>query len=671
MENVGTFGFRGEALSSLCALGEMVIVTRHKSADCGTKLELDHRGSIKKKSLTARQVGTTVSIANLFSTLPVRRREFTKNIKREFSKLCTILQSYCLISTGVRIMCTNQTKKGARTTILSTSGGNKIVDNISSIFGPQQIRSLIEMKPPIINTGDEITDAELKENSISVDDVDGLNLNRFKLTGWISSVKHGCGRSARDRQFIYVNSRPCEPKSVLKIINETYNKYNVNQNPFVFLNIEMNRSDVDVNITPDKRQVLVNNEKILLLAIKRSLVNTFGEIPSTYTLQNVDQSQPKIQDMFAKDSGQAQQEVYDKTCPKVVDFPSRNPIKRKITTEIDAMNKKLRTIQTLFSQTTPAYEEKRARELNKYSYESCSDSENSIDADDLEEKAEKLVRKRSIQNECIDEVPSSMILETKDLDNAVIDHTIVCKIVPKPEPDTEDILTIEQHSSTPSEDELIPDSQEQNDLNVLDSFKITITDQPNINQSQGLNRNSRKLKVTVGDICTLMEKEFKLKQNIAEKKEDIGIRFKEEINPRKNKKAEAELEREISKDMFAKMEIIGQFNLGFVIVRLDDDLFIIDQHASDEKFNFEDLQNGSVIQSQQLVIPLQLELTVLNEMILIDNLHVFEMNGFKLSIDHDASPTRKVKLLSKPISKNYDFGKADIDELIFMLQVLC
>ena len=36
-----------------------------------------------------------------------------------------------------------------------------------------------------------------------------------------------------------------------------------------------------------------------------------------------------------------------------------------------------------------------------------------------------------------------------------------------------------------------------------------------------------------------------------------------------------------------KMKVIGQFNKGFIIAQLDDDLFIVDQHASDEKFNFE------------------------------------------------------------------------------------
>jgi hypothetical protein len=53
------------------------------------------------------------------------------------------------------------------------------------------------------------------------------------------------------------------------------------------------------------------------------------------------------------------------------------------------------------------------------------------------------------------------------------------------------------------------------------------------------------------------------------------------------------------------MEVVGQYNLGFIIARKmsdsTDDLFIVDQHASDEKINFEDLQNNTVIQSQKLI----------------------------------------------------------------------
>lgn len=52
---------------------------------------------------------------------------------------------------------------------------------------------------------------------------------------------------------------------------------------------------------------------------------------------------------------------------------------------------------------------------------------------------------------------------------------------------------------------------------------------------------------------------------------------------------------------FESMEILGQFNKGFIIVRLNNDLFIVDQHASDEKYNFERFQKKAHVQTQRLI----------------------------------------------------------------------
>ena len=91
---------------------------------------------------------------------------------------------------------------------------------------------------------------------------------------------------------------------------------------------------------------------------------------------------------------------------------------------------------------------------------------------------------------------------------------------------------------------------------------------------------------------------------------DAGV-----ANTENDEKAVDALSRVIEKDDFATMDIVGQFNLGFIVVRLRktvvpnggddademDDLFIVDQHAADEKYNFETLQSTTVIQSQKLM----------------------------------------------------------------------
>ncbi|CAH3044748.1 unnamed protein product [Porites lobata] len=86
-----------------------------------------------------------------------------------------------------------------------------------------------------------------------------------------------------------------------------------------------------------------------------------------------------------------------------------------------------------------------------------------------------------------------------------------------------------------------------------------------------------------------------------------ALLFRAKKAPESNSSAEKELTKNISKDMFKGMEVLGQFNLGFIIAKLDNDLFIIEQHASDEKFN-QDQQRNTTIKSQRLTLSMKLSM---------------------------------------------------------------
>ena len=65
--------------------------------------------------------------------------------------------------------------------------------------------------------------------------------NLFKISGYISKPDHGMGRSSADRQFLYVNKRPCDLSKVSRVINEVYHMYNRHQYPFVILDVSLAR----------------------------------------------------------------------------------------------------------------------------------------------------------------------------------------------------------------------------------------------------------------------------------------------------------------------------------------------------------------------------------------------------------------------------------------------
>ena len=107
------------------------------------------------------------------------------------------------------------------------------------------------------------------------------------------------------------------------------------------------------------------------------------------------------------------------------------------------------------------------------------------------------------------------------------------------------------------------------------------------------------------------------------------------------------------------MEVLGQINLdqsGFYHRKLDNDLFIIDQHASDEKFNFEGQQRKTTIKSQRLIVPQKLEPTAANEAILWTTWKYLKRTDLIFETDHKVEAMKKVILVSFSMSKNWRFG---------------
>lgn len=67
---------------NLSVYSDLSVITCHESSQVGTKLVFDHKGHLVQKSPHPRQPGTTVTLQQLFYTLPVRHKEFQRNIKK-------------------------------------------------------------------------------------------------------------------------------------------------------------------------------------------------------------------------------------------------------------------------------------------------------------------------------------------------------------------------------------------------------------------------------------------------------------------------------------------------------------------------------------------------------------------------------------------------------------
>lgn len=617
-------------------------------------MKIDHQGKILEKTITARNIGTTVSVSDFFKTLPVRKSEFLKNYRKDFNKMVQLLQEYCLNLTGVKIICTNQSRSGSRVTVLNTNG-NSVLENITSIFGPKQSQELVKIK---CATNDGTEDgcytqeslADLDDSNSVLDikqkEIDNLNKGRFKLEGFISNIEHSSGRTSKDRQYFYVNSRPVEIKSIIKIVNEVYHRYNAKSSPFVYLNLKMDQSNVDINLSKDKRQVAICDDKILMFLVKRSLLNTFGELPSKFKFTSINNSVKTLDDddeqeedeedkiMVLQPTSNFSQSLKQWKLTPADPTPNKiaSPAKRKL----DKSFSPVASLQTTKTRKIDAFFDK-------------------IEVDDVVECSS--VTDVSMEISCKTATqPNTLKFEPKneeDDDDSLINSSAILEDYMNKSGnilDTEQLEMMEQeliNSQVESDDEIIEiDTAKEQQI----SFKST-------------------LKISINAIAASAKVEEELEQQMEADamNRSYRLKFKEKIDPSKNDKAEVELETEIKKETFSEMEVLGQFNLGFIIAKLGSDLFIVDQHATDEKYNYEDLQKSLKIESQKMLVPEKLELTAIQEDVIIENLPIFEMNGFKFHFDHDADATKRISLTSRPYSKNWEFGKEDIEELIFIL----
>ncbi|POR36633.1 DNA mismatch repair protein pms1 [Tolypocladium paradoxum] len=295
-----TFGFRGEALASLCALSTLTVTTcLQVDVPKGSRLSFEPSGKLKDTAVVAAQRGTTVSVDRLFHNLPVRRRELERNIKREWHKVIALLNQYACIQTNLKFAVSQQPTKGKRILLFSTKGNSTTRDNIINIFGAKAMSALVsldlalEMQPssavgPSLNAA---TDPAPISNSSN---------NKVRVVGHVSRPSPGGGRQTPDRQMFFVNGRPCGLPQFAKAFNEVYRSYNYSQSPFIFADIQLDTHMYDVNVSPDKRSILLHDQSRLLDTLRTSLAALFDAHDHVIPV-----SQPAIDKQGLAHDGQA------------------------------------------------------------------------------------------------------------------------------------------------------------------------------------------------------------------------------------------------------------------------------------------------------------------------------------------------------------------------------
>jgi len=104
------------------------------------------------------------------------------------------------------------------------------------------------------------------------------------VAGFVSSPAPGTGRAAADRQFFYLNGRPVDLPRVAKVLKEAFQSFNASQTPAAILDFRLPPDAYDVNVTPDKRRIMLHAEERLMSALQQALRATYDPSNATFAV---------------------------------------------------------------------------------------------------------------------------------------------------------------------------------------------------------------------------------------------------------------------------------------------------------------------------------------------------------------------------------------------------
>lgn len=632
-DKLATLGFRGEALNALCTVSSVTIFTRAADVEIGTRLTYDHSGNIIDRQSAARELGTTIIVNKLFETLPVRRKELERSHKREFVKLLSTVQSFALLCPHIKILCTNNIA-GKKTNIICTPGGTSTVqDVVTNLFGTRRVENSKNGSGLIPILQDEPSGEIMAIHSIPMEEMHFFDL--FKIRGFVSSCEHGCGRGTSDRQFVYINNRPVEYTRVCNVINDVYKQFNKNQYPIIVLFIDVPPEKIDVNVTPDKKTVMLEKERHLLAVIRASMMKTYLKIVGSHST-----IKSSVEDRRILTLSQHTSAFNTSICSSKSPSPddSNDTLLNTTFPGDSLLNTSDLLKQRSITRSPPA--KKSCPTFRRSTPEASADEPSTSYA-----RPSNTSRSNRLEN-------FSFTMEPKRV------------VVPKKK--------VEQKDTKPSEEELrsaINAEDTEDGIEIIEpiqeSQRAPLNDSQHSQHSQcsQIMRPQQKVKFSMKILRDVyarhMNGEPEAEGDENDALDDITTGFKKE----ETADAERQLSRSLTKEDFTNMKVIGQFNHGFIICRLRGHLFIVDQHASDEKYNFERLQNSAKLTKQPLFTPTALGFGSVQELIIRENLHIFQANGFDFNF-REQDGCLKTFLTARPELLNQQLTNSDLEEIL-------
>ena len=584
LDVVTSMGFRGEALASIAAIANVEMVSKTEEQQVGYKVVVE-AGDILSKEEIGCQKGTSITVRNLFFNTPVRYK-FLKKDYTESGYIEDVITRIALVNPNIAIKLINTGK-----TVIQTNGNGDIKSVIYSIYGKD------------VATG--VMPVEYAYDDIQVSGVIG---------------KPEIARSNRSNQLFFVNKRYIKDKTLSAATEQAYKGLiPIGKFGFVVLNITINPAKVDVNVHPAKLEVRFEDESKIFQSIYHAIKDTLlkGELVASTEKQEINQNKEEISkglydfrknetekiEQYTNEESKIKtnnivQDIYNKAQQNVqtqavkvphVNLGEGGPVN---TADVLEQLKKLQENIQKEVETDPSiklnsnYIQMREQQENQTKVETSGENEvkveNNTDTENANISEQKLETPTEIKENT----------ETEIEENTQIDNTKSNEIKPEETPE-EKIEENQQEEVKPTE--------------KFDEMYAKLFGTKPISQEQTETKSN------------LQEEVIPIKTEVPSidmKKENVSI---------------FEQNEEYQKPTYKFIGIV--FNT-YIILEIDKEMYILDQHAAHERIMYEKVKNNyysdSSKDSQMLLLPDIITLTHKEMEIAKDNMDMFEKAGFSL-----------------------------------------
>ena len=271
--HIKTMGFRGEALASIAAVAQVELKTRKAEDELGTFIEIENSAVLKQEACAA-PVGTSISMKNLFFNVPARRNFLKSNA----AEMRHIIDEFIRVAMAFPQVFFSVTSNGQQ--VFHLEAGN-LKQRIIQILGNNYNAKMVSVH----------------------EETDYLNIYGFV-------GKPETAKKTRGDQYFFVNSRFIKSAYLNHAVNSAFDNMIAKDSfPSYVLFIDLDPSQLDINVHPTKQEIKFEDEKIVYAfvqaAVKHALAQ-FSIAPSLdFTLNAEIQSLDAVSKPFTIENKEA------------------------------------------------------------------------------------------------------------------------------------------------------------------------------------------------------------------------------------------------------------------------------------------------------------------------------------------------------------------------------